>query len=176
MSPGRGVCVVGHSRTGTNMLAGVFAAHGFFFGDCRKPDDRNPKGFFENLKIYNGRRDVLEVLKEDGLPGRCDWGVKVGPGRYEAVKDCPFYLTLVTYRPKFEIKASRKKVKGFGTAPSNMNTKSITGPFMVINTSDLVSGDYTEVRKAFDLLERPFSEKLANDWIDPTIWNRGLET
>ena len=65
-SPAKSVCIVGASRTGTNMLAGIFAAHGFFFGKCRPADDRNPKGYYENLAIYKGRKDVLQLLTEQG--------------------------------------------------------------------------------------------------------------
>ena len=158
------------------MLAGIFAAHGFFFGNCRPADDLNPKGFYENLAIYGGRKDVLNVLKEQGLKPGQNWGVKVGEGKYQQIKATSFDLILVTWRRPKEIIASRKIAKGFGKSAHNANAKEYPEPCRVINTSLLADGDFQQIRDAFTLLGVPFSEETARAWIDPAIWNRGLET
>lgn len=156
------------------MLAGLFAQHGFFFGKCRPADDRNPKGFFENLQIYKGRRDVLKVLKEEGLQPGQNWGVKVGHSMYPKLKP-PVDLTLATWRDPDQIAASRKRAKGFGGKGGNMDPKRIIEPYRVINTTKLGAGDFSEVRDAFALLDVPFDMETARAWIAPEIWNRGME-
>ena len=69
----RGVVVTGSGRRGTSMVAGLFAAHGVFFGDCKPADENNPRGYFEHPAIprpkARGRgwpRTWLKRLKREG--------------------------------------------------------------------------------------------------------------
>ena len=89
-----GVLIIGASRSGTSMTAGLFSQHGVFFGNCMEPHKtKNPKGYFENkwLKsVYkSGNYGVQDFdtawksqLKKEGWDGQSIWGAKCGAERW----------------------------------------------------------------------------------------------
>ena len=127
------------SRSGSSMLAGIFAHHGYWVGTCRKPDKYNAKGYFENLpikKCMNGyfndniheankgniydidatdvtqfRRMVEGVVKRDGyVDDGSPWLVKFGALYYNAWEKCyPPATTVCLFRAPESIIASGKR-------------------------------------------------------------------
>ena len=67
----RPVVILSAPRSGSSLTAGLFAAHGFWTGDCKPADRFNAKGYFENrmiddaiTRLYPGRiYDRLEAMK-----------------------------------------------------------------------------------------------------------------
>ena len=57
------VIITGCPRSGTSLTAGILAACGAFFGSVRRPNQRNAKGFFENLTIQN----MVSTLRRGGV-------------------------------------------------------------------------------------------------------------
>lgn len=49
-------------RSGSSMTAGIFAAHGVWFGHCTEAGPANPKGFFENTAIKRELKQRYGVL------------------------------------------------------------------------------------------------------------------
>ncbi len=62
----RDVFICGSGRSGTSMLAGMFAGAGYFQGDdLYPPRDANPKGFFENWAINSlNERIILASVRQ----------------------------------------------------------------------------------------------------------------
>jgi len=65
-----GVVVLGMGRSGTSAVAAMFVAAGFFVAasaDRMPPNEANPRGHFENLRLYRVNDRVLEALGGDWL-------------------------------------------------------------------------------------------------------------
>jgi len=186
-----GVLIIGASRSGTSMTAGLFAVHGVFFGDCVGPHQMNPKGFFENKwlkKVYNGEiktsnfdAEWKKQLTKEGWNNEI-WGAKCGAERWSQywhnVDDIK--AIVCCYRPRKQIEASRAAV-GF-----NPNRKTIDYnwgimkdlreqglPVVDVWTNQVVEGDYLDVKEAFSKLGLNFDTKLADEWIEPEHWRHG---
>jgi hypothetical protein len=66
----RDVVVVGAPRSGTSMLAGLFAAAGYHAGRrLIPPTPSNPAGFFEDLDVNAANDDLLEAVAHRPVPG-----------------------------------------------------------------------------------------------------------
>ena len=172
MRPPKLVIVLGGSRTGTNLTAGVFAAHGFFFGDCRPANDKNPKGYFENLWAYSNKskpEQFLTRLQEEGWEGQ-NVGIKGGIAMRSWVDALKPDLVVITERDAEEHAASTARVKMGGAWPR----WTPEGPYKIVNTSRLMRGNHSQIADAFAMLGLPYDEGLTNEWIEPSIWNRGL--
>jgi Sulfotransferase family len=65
--------ILGCGRSGTSMLAGLFAKSGYFMGEhLHPPRSSNPKGFFESPSINQLNEDILAL----NLPRREDGGIR----------------------------------------------------------------------------------------------------
>lgn len=69
--PKRNVIILGSGRSGTSLVAGVFAKAGYFIGDdlWLASPEFNPKGFFEDKEVnaINGDLITRAVLKKDNF-------------------------------------------------------------------------------------------------------------
>jgi len=73
----RDVVVVGAPRSGTSMLAGLFADAGHHAGRrLIPPTPSNPAGFFEDLDVNRANDDLLEAVADRPVPG-----TQAPPGR-----------------------------------------------------------------------------------------------
>jgi hypothetical protein len=187
-----GVVILGASRSGTSMTAGLFAQHGVFFGTCMAADDRNPKGYFENRwwkQVEHGRQRPVSfdmawktALRQQGWDGRQPWGAKVGAQWFDGYwRHVPDIAAIVCcYRPQAQIEASRADA-GFNPnrqpvprAWSIMDELAEAGwPVVKVWTDRLVAGELDQIRPAFDRLGLTLDEATAREWIDPALWKHG---
>lgn len=185
-----GVLIIGPSRSGTSMTAGLFAQHGVFFGDCVGPDHNNGKGYFENLwlrRVYAGdvRPDSFDTewknqLRQEGLNGQ-PWGAKAGAERWaQCWCNVPDISVIVLcYRPRHQIEQSRKhshlNVKDRKTIEFNWQIMdTILGRddrAVYVETDKLVEGEYDRIGRAFKKVGIPFDKGIADAWIDPAMWH-----
>ena len=171
------------------MTAGLFHAHGVFFGDCVGPAPMNRKGFFENKwlkRIYSGELHCGDfasawagTLKREGFTGGV-WGAKAGAERWGQYwhKVPDIEAIVLVYRPRKHIEKSRAKA---GFNPSRQSVEynwnvmqqlhESNLPTFEVNTPKLIDGDYSEVLPVFDRLGLTFSAETARDWIDPDLWH-----
>lgn len=170
------------------MVAGLFAAHGVFFGDCKPADEFNPRGYFEHPAIplprARGRgwpRTWLKILKREGWDGVEPWGIKHITSRWRWFRKLDPAVVVVTRRPEVEVLASLRRT-GWRLNPQRVVLRArkrlrrlkrqATCPVIMVSTPALVAGDYAEVRRAFEILDVPFDPAIAEAWIDPSIWGR----
>lgn len=193
-SHGPGIWITGPSRSGTSLVAGLFAAHGVFFGNTTPPDKHNEKGYFEHPELIvrqnNPEMDGWpdrwwEVLQEEGWTPGTFWGVKRGPRAWPLISELEPVLVVVCKRPlKQQIRSRHrrwpnrdgrhKKMAQETTAELRLVLKKVKAPVVTVATHRLVKGRKSGIQKAFDALGLEFSPEIAREWIDPTIWNRGM--
>lgn len=184
--------VTGPSRSGTSMVAGLFAQHGVFFGTCTQPNEYNPKGFFENVwfkrVIQEGAppkgwpRPWFRELVDQGWCGCNPWGVKCGPQQRHLVE--PMRPTVVVFcqRPLDQIARSRSRV-AWATGPPRVTAmrayrlmqamhRELDVPVVHVRTDRLVLGQVGQIRPAFRQLGMELDKAVATDWIDPELWGR----
>jgi len=65
----RNIFITGAGRSGTSMLAGLFAKAGYFFGEhLYPPREANPKGFFEDEEVNAlNEKIIIEGYRQHGL-------------------------------------------------------------------------------------------------------------
>lgn len=131
--------IISCSRSGSSMVAGIFARHGWWVGTCRPPDRFNAKGYYENLpvkhcmkryfgdniheankgKVYDIKREkasgfkrmVERVIRNDGYADDGGpWLVKFGALYWRPWRRCfPACTTLCLFRDAGAIKASGRR-------------------------------------------------------------------
>lgn len=185
-----GVLVVGPLRSGSNMVAGIFAKHGVFFGDCKPADELNPRGCFENVWLWEAFKrkpepwpDVwFERLEREGWDGNQPWGAKISPSprkRRELMRRTNPRVVVLCERPPEQIRASRRRgYKATGNPlrgsldVSAMDCQA-DSPVTSIDTDKLVAGgERGRIACALALLGLRLNERVVDDWIDPNLWNR----
>lgn len=195
MTAPKGVWVTGPSRSGTSLTAGLLAKHGVFWGEpsCRPlPDQYNPRGYFEHTELSRRIKtdDFTDwpeawwrALEADGWNGKTPWGVKRGPRAWPWVRILEPSLVIVTQRPHGQVQASRARWTGRKNL-HDMHVQvellqkvldEVACPVVRVNTHQLIRGRYRQIKKAFRQLGVSFDKRIAENWIDPTLWNRGLK-
>ena len=169
-----GVIILSPGRSGSSLVAGIFAAHGLWTGNCRKADRWNRKGYFENNRLKNlmigryGRpflgpypspddqwvRYVKGTLKTEGHNGE-DWLYKCGAVYWQLWE--PFEPVFVkVWRPVDDILASYDRCRFLSRwTPAERRKiverqhdamRRIEGPD--IDSRALVAGNYTQAKSA----------------------------
>lgn len=183
-----GLWVVGPSRSGTSMIAGLFAAHGVFFGRTRDGDEYNPKGYFEHGWLKSLREipkpddwpdPWFDRLRSEGWDRERPWGVKSGPRLERLVRPMAPTVVVVCRRPMGQILASRRRVRwAVGRARVITNrvyeaVEKMTWANRVdVRTDRVADGYYKTLAPAFDALGIDFDLAVASNWIDRSVWNR----
>lgn len=190
----RSVWVLGPSRSGTSMTAGLFAAHGVFFGECHPADKDNPKGYWENryLKSTVGRQVVpsswphvwYSRLLDEGWDGIAPWGAKGGVEWWRVVKATNPTAVVICYRPVDAILESRSKHSwmqptrsvpeiAYRSAERILSDAETAGRVHRVDTDRVACGDVEQLLPVFSALDLRYSERITMDWIDPQLWNGG---
>lgn len=182
-----GVVILGASRSGTSMTAGLFERHGVWFGDCMSPSRINEKGFFENIalkRVWKGQErpeDFSAWWQAERQRGGCrsPWGAKSGAERW------PYWKTLsdvacivLCYRDRRSIDASRVRAGFRGVTATQRNwdimedvKAQATVPVLPVWTPHFLDGDFSAVIPAFDMIGVPFDRDTALQWVDPRLWH-----
>jgi len=177
--------IVGISRSGTSLIAGIFCLHGVFFGQCREADNNNPKGYFENKKISNIKRqtksqhvfkreEIHNILVEEGYLGGL-WGVKFLPDSINMWDN--FNPTFICCRR--EIEQNYKSYSRFFNASKpnftsyyhKMHKAMDKVSDFDIKTKDVVNGDYSSLKKAINSIGLVFDKELTNNFIEKDYWH-----
>ena len=191
---GPGLWITGPSRSGTSMIAGLFAEHGVFFGRTVEGDEHNEKGYFEHPELVDRVESGIwagwpeawwKTLRSEGYESGLWWGVKRGPQAWPWIQELGPELIIVCKRPVMETIRSRRRCWPLKSAPGGeiRRTREALGeivkvatcPVFTINTERVVAGDYGRLNKAFKHLGLWMSVELVDAWIDRSLWDRGPE-
>ncbi|WP_414433520.1 hypothetical protein ACMG4L_07725 [Alcanivorax sp. IL1] len=177
----RPLFITGASRSGTSMTAGLFAAHGLWFGPCVEASTINPKGFFESsfLKLdwHGASLLALQVgwrgwLEGHGAPS--NWAVKAGP-EWWPVFEIFNPVVVCCYRDMAAIRASRERA-GFDLSDRHTERAwelmgKIPGAHSV-RPDEFAQGNFSGLQPALDALGIEYSAEAALNWVDPTLWTK----
>lgn len=189
--------IISPGRSGSSMVAGLFAEHGVWAGDCRRGDSRNPKGYFENKVIQEKMKDRFGVdwlgefpevdlawpgvVKQTLERQKCTepWLFKTGAFYWKVWK--PFDPVFVkVWRPEEEILSSYARCGFLRNRYSQKEIrrvvsrqleamKSIDGPD--IDTNTLVAGDYNGLETALKSLDIEINQRKTDSFINESFWN-----
>ena len=196
------VVIIGLTRSGTSMVAGLFAHHGVFSGTCKEADSRNAKGFFEHVgftnivlelygrgKVSRGeplnphpgfRRRMLTSLEEDGYE-KGPWMIKHAPVYYKTWYDFEPSFVLVR-RDTASISGSAEELGwksgrahiAEGQRLLNNLAEELKAPQVMSN--ELIEGNYASIRLAFEHCGLDFDEKIATEFIEPGLWKHSVKS
>lgn len=179
------------------MVAGLFAAHGVWYGETRPILPGNPKGNFEGTAIG----DVLDRhypplasigLEGNSVPGiayeivhalqRTDycggpWLWKGSAMYWRAFVDLdPHWITV--RRDEAAILLSNRKNRRIGgnaeyaVAAHRMMLDYLEAAGAArIDSECVVNGEYRQVKKAFERCGIEFNEEIARSWVEPSLWH-----
>jgi len=188
----RPIIIVGFSRTGTSLIAGIIARHGAWTGICRKADKFNQKGYFENIEITK----IIKVKKRTGfiekvlnildVEGYTDgpWLVKHYLRKWDLWKQFkPYYL--IPVRDEDAVIQSFNRMVSHGVySEGNLRRKyrkimkkaervaKVHGG-VFINSENIVNGDYSEIAEFMAKAGMVFNPKIADRFIVKGYWHYG---
>lgn len=195
------IVVIGMPRSGTSMVAGVFAAHGVFVGTCKEADSKNEKGFFEHvgftelvIKLYGrgvisknrvpephldfkGR--LMALMEEDGYDG--------GPW---LIKHAHVYHRIWEgFNPRFVV--VKRDAGSISQSAEDLGWRSSISYIIecqkmldrvakkhgapVVDSNEVVKGNYDSLRAAFDSCGLIFNPWVAGQFIEPKLWRHSVE-
>jgi len=198
------ILVMTIGRSGSSMVSGVFAAHGVWTGQCQRADYRNPKGYFENVRIKAALRRVhgtpprlnmiyppqpgwakfvRSVLEREGYSGG-PWLVKHAAIFHRLWEDWDEPGTVILpRRDSAAIFASIRAARfhSFQTDEELAEYIELQQAYMdqlaangatEVRSDDVLLGDYSSLRAAFDAAGVEFVESIAQQFIEQSLWNR----
>lgn len=185
------IIILGSPRSGTSLVASIFAAHGVFVGTSRPRDSANPRGYYENVALTDLRysmghgegldpKVVYDCLLVDGYNGG-PWLVKHSPLTWRVWRNFKPYWIFVR-RAQERIISSRIRC-GQWDMNEVEHRIAVETDIAIINAiqqyiggssiwSDvLVSGHFETIRHIFDNYNLEFDNNKTISCIDPALWH-----
>lgn len=183
-------------RSGSSMTASIFHAHGVWSGPTKPADHNNPHGYYESIPFlkhvhrytkyatfptvdqydFGWKEKVQVILSEYGYKGG-PWFMKHSARHMGLWNDFqPKFVCII--RKENSIHQSWKKINRERNTKISIRKdleamayirKNV--PHAAVYTDDVVRGDYTSLRNAFDYCGLTFSEEIAKSKIDPSLWH-----
>lgn len=192
------IVVLGAARSGTSMVAGLFAAHGVWTGECRQPDRYNERGYFENLNLKGVlirrwghlkrdlklpdpqegfREDVEAILEAEGYDGG-PWLMKHGALYWPAWHEFDPTFVCVYRNPEATLASGRRGNfidgrRSVMLCHGSMEWCCQCEGGIRVDSERLIAGEYRQVERAFEVAGLPFLAEIADEWIDADLWHFG---
>lgn len=173
------------SRSGSSMIAGIFAAHGV---NCGQTFQGSEYQTFENLEL---RRHVRDLAQRGGnefldwvkpLGGTEELVRRLGVDLFKCSVECwkPFEPFAKAVKIKRSVDSAARSVVSRGTdrdydeAARIIRKRyammdSIPGP--TVHSEKVIAGDFDELREAFAYCGLEFDEAKARRCIKPKMWH-----
>lgn len=189
------VVILGMPRSGSSMVAGLFAEHGCWYGRCRAGDKMNPKGYYENLDIKDwmirnhGRLAQTTQMARRGKPLRpfVKGLLKGHEGPWIAKHSAMYLMAWWEFRPTFVcVRRSVKGIMGSNSECGYLGTKDPHDMRTIIDahhsamdlssgvnvyTDALVAGDYESLYLAMKTAGLNMDESKVRGFVDPEHWH-----
>lgn len=184
------------------MVAGLFAAHGLWYGTTRKISAGNPKGNFEGRAVgsvldrhYGAivstaveakpkpgiEREIVVAIRADGYRDG-PWFWKGSVMYWRAFIDLdPHWVTV--RRSAEDIFRSNKRLQKIHLDVARsveeharvLDLMEFLHDARRIDSQKLVDRDYEQITRVFAGCGLVFNASLADDWIDPNLWHFNYE-
>lgn len=180
------IVVLGSPRSGTSLVSGLLVEHGVWAGECRAADERNPRGYFENVGLralrVSGRvtrRTVKAELAKQGYDGG-PWLVKHTPGTAHVWAEFdPIHVCV--RRDMRAVLASRKASRTYEETP-NEARDTVVRHIQVLERiaadggleiwpDRLMHGDWSDFVRILDAAGLTFDRDAAEAFLDRTLWH-----
>lgn len=195
MSVSRPLVIMSYPRSGSSMVASLFAAHGVWCGTCRQPDAHNPRGYFEHVGIgkligYHVGHSVHKGICPNPPEGwqamverciRAD-GYQSGPWLYKA--SAVYWKLLepfdphwvIAWRPFDAVRRSGLRSGAYRITERNRRAHAdalaaIWERAVVVESDDVVAGDFSRIGQALKLVGLDLDEAVARSVVDPSLWH-----
>lgn len=196
------ILVVGMPRSGTSMVAGLFAAHGVWTGRYQQGNAMNAKGHFENLAIKRmlidctgGRVPVQEGIACEPVPGLREKvlniikreGYRGGPWLFKGTS--MYWPLWHDFRPRWicvrrmigSVLSSGQATGAFlPTGPDAVNRHVQALDFLRderggvdVETDQLIAGDFRTLEAALAYCGITMDVAKVRNFIDPALWRHG---
>jgi len=200
MKLGKLLLILGQSRCGSSMVAGICAEHGLWTGPTKRADNRNINGFYENNIINKASRVRFGYLIDSGRqanPRAFPWRKFVHDTIEEQgcvedekwlIKDFALYYSIwtnfdpvvITVRRDVESTfASRQRLgwklheKGIKAASSFMDVLENKRHVHRVDSQQIIDGDYQQLEVPLKKMGIHLNEKIVKDFIQPDYWRCG---
>ena len=191
----RPLVIMSYPRSGSSMIASLFAAHGVWCGTCRQPDAHNPRGYFEHVGIgkligYHVGHSVHKGRTPKPPEGwkamveRCirSDGYQSGPWLYKA--SAVYWRLLepfdphwvIAWRPMDAVEKSGRGSRHWLPNPRAVAAHAdalaaIWERAVVVHSDDVVAGDFSRIGQALKLVGIELDEAVAQSVVDPSLWH-----
>lgn len=188
------IVILGIPRSGSSLVAGLFAAHGVWTGHCRAADDFNQTGYWENLDIKRilirrwGRlaQGTRAALEQPGF--REEIGKLKPTDPWLAKHSALYWRAWFEFKPRYVcvrrtlegVLGSNRKVGFLGTVDEDRMRAIIAAHAACMDASgginvypdELLKGNYTSIQRALRACDlEPDLAKIDNH-IRPDLWQR----
>jgi hypothetical protein len=176
------IVVLATPRSGSSLVAGCLHALGVWVGRCRKADEHNKRGYFENkalskLRCSNNftRESVLSVLSREGYKGG-PWLAKHTPRYLPCWADFENPVIVTVERRPTAVYASRKK-RGddmdqaiFEIGRDMHLMQSVKGALRV-SSDDIIAGDYSGLQAVCRAARINWDADCVRAFVDESLWH-----
>lgn len=185
------IIILGSPRSGTSLVASIFAAHGVFVGTSREADSGNPKGYYENVMLAEmryrmGHGDGLDpalvedTLYADGYIGG-PWLVKHSPPTWRSWRRFTPKWVLI-HRAEDETLRSRINCAQWDMTEAEhriaIQTDEATVPGIKkhiggvdVWPAEFFTGRWDALADAFAFCGLDFDPEIAESRTYPDLWN-----
>ena len=175
------------------MTAGLFAKHDVWVGQYRPGDAINAKGHFENTLFKQLVRGKYKI-NDPKAPFPEDWRVldrllELNPPEPWLIK-CwvMFWKIFDPLNPKYVcVRRNKQSVmdsckatglhnggcdsQTFDRCMAEMDYLVDMRDAVNVYTEDVVDGDYSSIKEAFEHCNVRFNEEIANDFVEKSLWH-----
>ena len=175
------------------MVAGIFDAHGVWTGPCTPADDRNPRGYFESTvfrpefgdrprvprepckPVPGWRTKCHRILRENGYISG-PWLVKYSVFYWPIWACLDPYWICVRRNPQAQIDSAAstgfmKDRKLIAAHIREMDFARDRLGAVDVYSDQIVAGDYSSLRRAFDYCGLKMDGNIVAGFVDPGLWH-----
>jgi hypothetical protein len=192
------ILIISLPRSGSSLTAGIFAQHGVWTGHCKSGDNKNPKGYFENLKVKHfmikkfgrivhagipadntktSRHELEKLILEDGYPNNNQkWLVKFSALYLPPwIEHFPNAHIIIVRRNVESIKQSGKqsgmlvKEKPIPAHLSMMEWAENNFNTSTVHFENLINQDFSEIKQALKDVGIEPKEDIIKKFVNPKL-------
>jgi len=182
-------------RSGSSMIAGIFAVHKVWTGRSKPANSNNAKGYFENIdikrelqsdgKYFNHCKEyddefahkIRRIIHDQGYK-EGPWMMKFGASYHKMWQDFdPFWIKIKRNPEAIHESFRRANMLSAYSDDDLMeiikfhHTTMDSIPGVEIWSDDVVNGNYGNLRTAFERCDLEFDSEIADEFVDGSLWH-----